>query len=117
MLLKSLSISKAEFETGTGWAIKPEGACKGDICIPLSDKAHAPESDQLDVTELSNAMNLPLAAEPGENLWALGPDSIGGRALSSASAPELSLPDLDGNTFKLSSLKGKKVLVYAWAPY
>jgi peroxiredoxin len=39
------------------------------------------------------------------------------RVLSSARAPELNLPDLDGNTFKLSSLKGKKVLVYAWAPY
>ena len=26
-------------------------------------------------------------------------------------------PDLDGKVFRLSSLKGKKVLVFAWAPY
>lgn len=113
MLLKSLSISKSEFEAGTGWALKPEGACKGDICIPIPDSV----ADTVDVKKMSAAMNLPLAEAPEAGLWALGPDSIGGRALSSAQAPELSLPDLDGNTFKLSSLKGKKVLVYAWAPY
>lgn len=113
MLLKSLEVSKAEFEAGTGWQLKPEGACKGDICIPIPE---AP-ADKVDVSATAKAMNLPLVAEPEANLWALGPESIGGRALLSAEAPELELPDLDGNLFKLSSLKGKKVLVYAWAPY
>jgi len=27
------------------------------------------------------------------------------------------LPDLDGNEFRLSSLRGQKVLLVAWAPY
>ena len=62
-------------------------------------------------------MNLPLVEAVEANLWALGPESIGGKALVTAEAPELELPDVDGNLFKLSSLKGKKVLVYAWAPY
>lgn len=115
MLLKSLSVSKADFESGTGWSIKPEGACKGDICIPLPDASI--DGDKLNITQVASAMNLPLAHEPEAKLWALGPDSIGGRALSSAKAPEMQLPDLAGNEFKLSSLKGKKVLVYAWAPY
>ena len=113
MLLRSLSISAIEFEAGTGWVIKPEGACKGDMCIPISQA----NSDKLDVTAISEAMNLPLVEEAEAGLWALGPDSIGGKTLSSAQAPELTLPDLDGNQFKLSSLKGKKVLIYAWAPY
>jgi hypothetical protein len=113
MLLKSLEVSKAEFEAGTGWQLKPEGACKGDICIPIPETP----ADKVDVSATAQAMNLPLVAEPEANLWALGPESIGGRALLSAATPELELPDLDGNLFKLSSLKGKKVLVYAWAPY
>ena len=42
-------------------------------------------------------------------LWALGPESFGGRALVTAEAPELVLDDLDGNEFRLSSLRGQKV--------
>jgi hypothetical protein len=113
MLLSTLEVSKEEFETGTGWTLKPEGACKGDICIPIPNAA----GDTVDVSAAAAAMNLPLVEEPEAKLWAVGPESIGGRALVTAQAPELSLPDVNGNMFHLSSLKGKKVLVYAWAPY
>jgi hypothetical protein len=113
MLLKSLQISRSEFEKGSGWQIKPEGACKGDICIPLKD---AP-GEQVDINRIAEDMNLPLVAEAEYGIWALGPDSIGGRTLSTAEAPNLTLPDVDGNLFELSSLKGKKIVVYAWAPY
>jgi peroxiredoxin len=36
---------------------------------------------------------------------------------SSAEAPELVLPDLDGHQFRLSALRGQKVVLVAWAPY
>ena len=113
MLLHSLTVPKSEFESATGWTLKPEGACKNDICIPVPNA----NAEMVNVSELASAMNLPLVEEPEANLWALGPDSVGGRALSSAKAPDLTLPDQHGNEFKLSSLLGKKVLIYAWAPY
>ncbi|MFT7129338.1 MAG: hypothetical protein ACI89U_001454 [Gammaproteobacteria bacterium] len=113
MLLKSLTIPKSEFEDATGWTLKPEGACKNDICIPVPNA----NAEMVNVNELATAMNLPLVEEREAKLWALGPDSIGGKALSSAKAPDLTLPDRFGNPFKLSSLLGKKVLIYAWAPY
>ena len=47
----------------------------------------------------------------------LGPAAIGSRTLTSARAPEMCLPDLDGKEFRLSSLRGQKVLLFAWAPY
>jgi len=113
MLLRSLRIERAEFEAGTGWSLKPEGACKGDVCIPL----RKPVDDRVDVEQVASEMGLPLAAEPAHGLWALGPESIGSRALTTAEAPDLVLPALDGRAFRLSSLRGQKVLVYAWAPY
>lgn len=111
MLIHSETMTIAEFEAGTGWQIKPEGACKGDVCIPLPEH----DGETLDVHKVAGAMHLPVVQE-GEYL-ALGPESIGGKALVTAAAPEMILPDLAGNPFKLSSLKGQKIIVYAWAPY
>ena len=113
MLLRSLHISKGEFEASTGWTLKPEGACQGHVCIPLSQ----PVGDVVDVARIADDMGMPLVAAEEHRLWALGPAAIGSRALASAEAPDLSLPDLDGNMFSLSSLRGQKVLLYAWAPY
>ena len=63
------------------------------------------------VAELFGVVNIPNA------VWAVGPAHVGGRTLVSAEAPELTLPDLDGNPFQLSSLRGQKVLMVAWSPY
>ena len=113
MLLRSLKIPRADFEAGTGWTLKPEGACRGAVCIPLPSTP----ADTVDVAELAQAMGLPLVEDAQSGLWSVGPASTGSRALTTAAAPELALPDLAGNTFELSSLRGQKVLVYAWAPY
>jgi len=113
MLLERLDIPPKRFEAGTGWTIKPEGACKGDVCIPL----HPQPGSQVDAAELAERMGLPVVRADGKDLWAIGPESVGGRALTTAEAPDLRLPDLAGNEFALSSLRGQKIVVYAWAPY
>jgi hypothetical protein len=113
MLLRSAFVPRSEFEAGTGWRLKPEGACQGDVCIPLSQ----PAGDPVDVERVAKDLGMPLVAAPEFGLWALGPASIGSRALACAQAPDLRLPDLSGEEFRLSSLRGRKVLLYAWAPY
>ena len=113
MLLHSPYVSRSEFEAATGWHLKPEGACQGQVCIPLSQ----PAGETIDVARVAKDIGMPLVAEPAFGLWALGPASIGSRALATAQAPDLRLPDLSGKEFRLSSLRGQKVLLYAWAPY
>lgn len=113
MILDSLQIPKTRFEAATGWALKPEGACKGDVCVPLPSAA----GEQVDVTGLAAALGMPLVQAEGRDVWALGPECLGGRALTSAEAPDVELADLDGRPFRLSSLRGQKILLYAWAPY
>ncbi len=113
MLLEDLKVPRARFEAETGWRFKPEGACKGEVCIPMKEQP----GETVDVAELAERMGLPLVADATHGLWALGPESVGGRALTTAEAPDLTLPDLEGRPFKLSSLRGQKVLIYAWAPY
>ncbi len=114
MITDSLTVDRATFEQRTGWTLKPEGACKGDHCIPLNP---APEGDRLDVGVLAEQMGLPVVHDADHRVWAIGPESIGARSLASAEAPNLTLPDLDGKMFELHSLRGRKVLIVAWSPY
>ncbi len=113
VLLRSTVVSKAQFESGTGWQLKAEGACQGSVCMPLSQ----PAGDWVDVARIAQDLGMPLVSEPEYGLWALGPASVGSRALASAQAPDLVLPDVHGREFRLSSLRGQKLLLYAWAPY
>ncbi len=110
MILDTLDIDVDIFQAGTGWEIKPEGACKGDTCVPLP-------SGGFDVTGTAAVLGMALVHDEQHDLWALGPESLSGRALMTAEAPEFILPDLDGNEFRLSSLRGQKVVLVAWAPY
>jgi hypothetical protein len=59
---------------------------------------------------------MPLLHDPVQQLWCLGPES-GGRALMSATAPDIVLPQLDGTPFALDTLRGQKVLLVAWASW
>ena len=114
MLLTSLDISADEFEAATGWSATPEGMCKGDLCVPAPE---ALTSDgRIDVESIATKLGMALVEDPEHAVWALGPES-GGRALTTAVAPELELPDVDGNPFKLSALHGRKVLLVAWASW
>jgi hypothetical protein len=109
VLLDRLDISADDFSAGTGWEIKPEGACKGEVCVPLP---HG-----FDLTDAARRLGMELVHDADHGIWALGPESLTGRTLVSAQAPELKLNDIDGNEFLLSSLRGKKVVIVAWAPY
>ncbi len=116
MILTEEKVSRETFEAGTGWQLKAEGACKGPVCVPLADRAVASQSE-VDGIAVAEAIGLPLVHDEEHGLWAIGPESIGSRALVSAEDADFELPDLDGKLFRLSSLRGRKVLVYAWAPY
>ena len=112
MILDKLLIDPAELARRTGWQIKPEGACKDEICVPLP----AMSAQGVDARILAERLNMPLLHDEKHDLWALGPES-GGRILNSAVAPEIVLPDLAGQPFALSSLRGQKVLLVAWASW
>ena len=110
MISDSPNIDAAEFAAATGWEIKSQGACKADMCVPLGPGA-------FDVASAAERLGMAMIHDSDAGLWALGPESFTGRALSTAQAPELVLSDLAGNEFRLSSLRGQKVVLVAWAPY
>lgn len=113
MILDALTLTSEVFERRTGWAVKPEGLCKGDICVPLPDGGDGPT---LDASMLSRRLNMPLIQDEQHGLWCLGPEALG-KTLMTAEMPDVVLPDLEGNPFRLRSLLGRKVLLVAWASW
>jgi hypothetical protein len=113
MLLTDLTVPAVDFEAATGWSARPEGMCKGEVCVPAPG---AVIEDAIDVEAVSTRLGMALVHDADHGVWALGPES-GGRALTTAVAPELQLPDADGNPFKLSAMHGRKVLLVAWASW
>jgi hypothetical protein len=111
VIVSDLDISKEQFEAGTGWKIEPQGACKGDVCVALD------QSGVFDAQFTADRLRMAVVHDADEGLWAIGPESLVDRALVTADAPELVLPDLDANEFRLASLRGQKVVIVSWAPY
>jgi hypothetical protein len=110
MILDSLDVPADVFTAGTGWSITPDGACKGDVCVPLGGGA-------FDLRAAADRLGMAVVHDEVGGRWALGPESVNGHALATAEAPELVLDDVDGNEFRLSSLRGQKVVIVSWAPY
>jgi peroxiredoxin len=72
----------------------------------------------LNANELAERLGMPLIRCVDGKVWALGPESgVTGRALTSAQAPRLVLPDVHGEPFDLATLRGTKVLLVTWASW
>ncbi len=116
MLLDAPTVTPEALAARTGWVAKPEGLCKGDVCVP------APGADRgdgtLDVAVVADRLGMPVVSDDEHGVRVLGPATVGtGRALQSAAAADPELVDADGNPFRLSSLHGRKVLLVAWASW
>src|SRR6266581_3793988 len=122
MLFRSAVVTADELARVTGWHVRPEGLCRDDRCVPFpragANAGHesSREEDLVDLAGVARAIGAALVHDAEHGLWALGPEA-GGRALVSATAPDFELPDVDGKPFRLSSLRGQKVVLVAWASW
>lgn len=110
MILNSPRLERAQL-AAAGWDLKPEGACRGGLCIRLPE----PAADGWDPVEVANRLRMPIVSEDAAGLWALGPSA--GPVLESELAPDFTLPDWRGGSFTLSGLRGRKAFLLAWAPW
>jgi peroxiredoxin len=115
VLLERLPTTADEIYAATGWEIKPEGTCKGTECVPLTGLPVAADG-RVDIVAFAERMAMPLTVDEKHGVWALGPRA-GGHVLDGAELPELALIDFGGNAFDLASLRGRKVLLIAWASW
>jgi hypothetical protein len=119
---ENLWLSKADLTTASGWELKPEGACMGDLCIPIP-AARATEfvrdsGRSFNLAALARYLGQPVVHDDKVGAWYFGEAAATRRAnLASLQAPDFELPDLDGKMHRLSDYRGKKVLLAAWASW
>ncbi len=116
----SLWIPRGEVTRATGWALKPEGMCRGEVCVPVP-KGREREflrEDAVDVAALWRHMGHPVLHDASGETWMLG-TGAGERAnaLQTLDAPDFTLPDLDGRLHSLSDYRGKRVFLMTWSSW
>lgn len=109
-------IAPAEIERATGWVVKPEGLCRGEVCVPLPPAMR--RDGRVDVAAAWRQQGHPVLADEAGEILVLGTGAQAQRAaLAGLMAPDFTLPDLDGRPHTLSALRGKKVFLASWASW
>jgi hypothetical protein len=108
-------LSADELERALGWELTPEGLCREGLCVPRGTTGGG---DGIELSELAQALDRPLAIDADERVAVLGAraaDRAG--VLASLTAPDFSLPDLEGRLHSLSEHRGTKVFLVAYASW
>jgi len=120
----ALWLRNDELLASTGWEIKPEGVCRGEVCVPLpGERAEALMAERdgaswLDVAGFAEYVGQTSAHDAATDTWYFGPGPEERRGhLDMLDAPDFELRDLEGRTHRLSDHRGKKVLLAVWASW
>jgi hypothetical protein len=96
--------------------LKPEGACRADLCIPVPKSIV--DGDYFDFSAFAKLTGQAEVSDTASRTWSYGEMPVlRGAFLESRVAPDFSVPDRQGRAVKLSDFRGKKVLVVTWASW
>ena len=112
----SLWIRKRDLPRVNGFEVKPQGACRADVCIPIPKTML--NGEWFHLTAFAKKAGQAVVADEDARVWSLGEiQALRGSFLSSREAPDVAIPDRRGRPVKLSSFRGKKVLLVTWASW
>jgi hypothetical protein len=101
-----------------GWSLKPEGLCRDDTCVIVSDRTALERDGWVDVLAAAEALDRPALLDEVSGVVAVGaPREARRRALHDLEAPDFVLPDLDGTPHALSDHRSKKRLLVAFSSW
>ena len=123
---RSVSLDKARPEGNDLWVrpqdlprinefeVKPQGACRADVCIPISKDLT--KSGWFNLTGFARKIHEAFVADSG--VWSFGEIPVlQSGFFNSRIAPDFTAPDRTGRPVHLSDFRGKKVLIVTWASW
>jgi len=112
----ALWIQKTDLPRTNGFELKPQGACREDICIPVPKTMT--RGAYFNLTAFAGRVGQRVVADAPARVWSFGEiPVVRGAYLESRMAPDFSVPDRKGRQVKLSHFLGKKVLLVTWASW
>ena len=117
---EDLWLSAVHLDVATGWTFKPEGFCRGDVCVPVpaARASSFVDGDRVNVAALWRHLGQPVVHSDDTKHWYLGEGAAErGHQLASLDAPDFTLPDLDARLHSLSDHRGKKAFLATWASW
>lgn len=112
----ALWVHKSDLPQINEFELKPEGACRADVCIPVAKQMT--RGGYFDLTAFARQIQQPVVVEPVSRVWSFGEIAlVSGGVLASRTAPEFAVPDRRGRLVRLSDSRGKKRLLVTWASW
>lgn len=111
-----LWLSFEDTERVTGWTPKPEGMCRDDACVPMP--CETLRGGMVEVEAFWRKRGAPVLRSESGDVWVLGESAeTRNQVLAGETAPDFTLPDLDGKPHSLSSLRGNRIFLATWASW
>ena len=112
----ALWVKKRDLPAINEFEVKPQGACRADICIPIPKEML--RGEYFNLTAFAKKIGQAVVADADARVWSFGEiQALRGSFLESRMAPDITVPDRAGRPVHLSGLRGKKVLVVTWASW
>jgi hypothetical protein len=119
-----LWITVSDLTRATRFVIKPQGVCRDELCFPLPKNRKAEfvakkgSTTWFNLSEFARLIKQPCVIDEKNGVWYFGARAAEQNGyLTSLSAPNFTLPDLNGKLHSLSDFRGKKVLLVTWASW
>jgi len=111
-----LWVRKADLPRINEFELKPQGACRADVCIPV-DKSMT-RGAYFNLSAFARKVGETAVVDRDARVWSFGEIPIvRGQFVESRVAPDFSVADRAGHIVHLSDFRGRKVLVLTWASW
>ena len=119
-----LWVTMRDLTRATRFVVKPQGVCRDLLCFPLPRSRKAEfisrkgSTTWFNLSEFARLIKQPFASDQELGVWYFGPltEERNGY-IASLTAPDFTLPDLNGRAHSLKEFRGKKVLLVTWASW
>ena len=106
------------FEALTGWTLKPEGMCRGDVCAPIYHREKVLVDGLVDLQEAAPIIGLSAVTDPARGVAALAASAPSrAQEMVTLKAPDFTLSNLAGAPVSLHDFNRRKVLLLAWSSW
>jgi hypothetical protein len=118
---EDLWVPTSELPAASGWEFRPEGVCRGEVCVPIPRDRQGEflreGPARFNLAALARLLGQPVIHEDAHGVWSFGESAAQRTTTPSLQAPDFALPDLDSHVYRLADYRGRKVFLVFWASW